>query len=83
MVFVSAENGTPAFFKLALPTPAIEMVISSTSLIGTPSSFSGTDVSRIPPDVLAAAADPRVQQIIRAVAGAFGITGVNQDRLVE
>ena len=39
-------------------------------LVGVPS-VSGSDVSQIPPDVLEAVRDPRMQQIVRAIANAF------------
>lgn len=36
-------------------------------LVGTPS-LSGPDISQIPPDVLDAVRDPRIQQIVRTIA---------------
>lgn len=39
-------------------------------LVGIPS-LSGPDVSRIPPDVLEAVLDPRIQQIVRTIAMVF------------
>lgn len=39
-------------------------------LVGTPS-LSGLDISQIPPDVLEAVRDPRIQQIVRTIASVF------------
>lgn len=48
-------------------------------LVGTPS-LSGPDISQIPPDVLEAVLDPRIQQIVRAIARVFNHSDSSPDR---
>ena len=48
-------------------------------LVGTPS-LSGPDVSQIPPDVLEAVCDPRIQEIVRTIARVFKYSDSPPDR---
>lgn len=48
-------------------------------LVGTPS-LSGPDITRIPPDVLEAVRDPRIQQIVRVIARVFNHPDSSADR---
>ena len=61
------ERGETFPRKETLPQLLAILQVGADWLVGTPS-LTGPDVSTIPPDVLEAVRDPRIQQIVRTAA---------------